>query len=467
MSTLQTTELLIDPKDLQIRTVTVEKLLEPLITQVTTLINCPRNPSNKKKGCSKRAQVLLRSVEDATLHLVEKGEKIAKDSNLLKDELMAAVEEVWKESCSLSKTASVFTDNPCHLPAREDVVQAARALLAAVTRLLILADVVDVIVLLQHLKKVQRTFEVMRVASSHPELRKTYQKFRSELELLDKLAQRRQLDLKSPEQRDEMAGARSLLKQSSVLLYSNLCACLEHPDIASLQTGKDLICGELQSALSTISSTAQCNDHVNQASRDPGATLGGALDELESAIIIDPWSVKEETIRPALEQRLEAIISGAALLADSSCTRDFHRERIITECNTVRQALQELLSEYVSNAGLRERSDALNEAIENMCKKTRDLRKQLRKAIIDHVSDAFLDTTVPLLVLMEAAKNGKEKEIKEYVAIFKEHANKLVEGGTTSLRKGESLKLDRKRPTQTSKEETEDRTCEQWRGNRT
>ncbi|XP_028649290.2 catenin alpha-3-like [Erpetoichthys calabaricus] len=62
-----------------------------------------------------------------------------------------------------------------------------------------------------------------------------------------------------------------------------------------------------------------------------------------------------------------------------------------------------------------------------MCKKTRDLRKQLRKAIIDHVSDAFLDTTVPLLVLMEAAKNGKEKEIKEYVAIFKEHANKLVE----------------------------------------
>ncbi|KAG2463359.1 CTNA3 protein, partial [Polypterus senegalus] len=97
MSTLQTTELLIDPKDLQIRTVTVEKLLEPLITQVTTLINCPRNPSNKKKGCSKRAQVLLRSVEDATLHLVEKGEKIAKDSNLLKDELMAAVEEVWKE----------------------------------------------------------------------------------------------------------------------------------------------------------------------------------------------------------------------------------------------------------------------------------------------------------------------------------------------------------------------------------
>uniref|UniRef100_A0A803YKW8 Uncharacterized protein n=1 Tax=Meleagris gallopavo TaxID=9103 RepID=A0A803YKW8_MELGA len=47
--------------------------------------------------------------------------------------------------------------------------------------------------------------------------------------------------------------------------------------------------------------------------------------------------------------------------------------------------------------------------------------KCLRKAIIDHISDSFLDTTVPLLVLIEAAKNGREKEIKEYAAIFREH----------------------------------------------
>ena len=52
---------------------------------------------------------------------------------------------------------------------------------------------------------------------------------------------------------------------------------------------------------------------------------------------------------------------------------------------------------------------------------------QLRKAIIDHVSDSFLDTTVPLLVLIEAAKNGREKEIKEYAVIFREHTSRLVE----------------------------------------
>ncbi|KAF7247197.1 Catenin alpha-3 [Varanus komodoensis] len=52
---------------------------------------------------------------------------------------------------ALRITAKKFTDDPCYLPKREAVVQVARALLAAVTRLLILADMIDVSYLLQHL----------------------------------------------------------------------------------------------------------------------------------------------------------------------------------------------------------------------------------------------------------------------------------------------------------------------------
>ena len=46
---------------------------------------------------------------------------------------------------------------------------------------------------------------------------------------------------------------------------------------------------------------------------------------------------------------------------------------------------------------------------------------------MDHVSDSFLETNVPLLVLMEAAKAGDEKGVEEYAAVFADHANKLVE----------------------------------------
>lgn len=68
---------------------------------MTTLVNCPQNPSNRKKGCSKRARVLLASVEEATWNLLDKGEKIAQEATVLKEELTATLEQVRKESeCS-------------------------------------------------------------------------------------------------------------------------------------------------------------------------------------------------------------------------------------------------------------------------------------------------------------------------------------------------------------------------------
>ncbi|XP_050754590.1 catenin alpha-3 isoform X1 [Gymnogyps californianus] len=420
-------KLKIDPRDLQIQTFTVEKLLEPLIIQVTTLVNCPQNPSSKKKGRSKRARVLLASVEEATWNLLDKGEKIAKEAVVFKEELHAALADVQKESQTLKVSAEAFTSDPCYLPKRQAVVQAARSLLTAVTRLLILADMVDVAYLLEHLTVFQRTFESLRNVSSKSDLQKTYQKFRKDLENLDYLAYKRQQDLKSSNQRDEIAAARASLKENSSLLHSICSACLEHSDVASLTASKDSICNEIQNALSVISNASQGVGNKMGQPTSHTASLGSALDELENLIILDPLVVKEEQIRPSLEKRLEAIISGAALLADSSCTRDFHRERIIAECNAIRQALQDLLSEYINNTDKKERSNALNVAIDSMCKKTRDLRRQLRKAIIDHISDSFLDTTVPLLVLIEAAKNGREKEIKEYAAIFREHTSRLVE----------------------------------------
>ncbi|XP_071294470.1 catenin alpha-3 isoform X2 [Agelaius tricolor] len=420
-------KLKIDPRNLQIQTFTVEKLLEPLIIQVTTLVNCPQNPSSKKKGRSKRARVLLASVEEATWNLLDKGEKIAKEAVVFKEELHAALADVRKESQALQVSAEAFTSDPCSLPRRQAVVPAARALLAAVTRLLVLADMVDVAYLLQHLTVFQRTFESLKNISSKSDLQKTYQKFQKDLENLDYLAYKRQQDLKSSNQRDEIAAARVSLKENSAFLHSICSACLEHSDVASLTASKDSICNEIQNALNVISNASQGVGNKVEQPASRTATLGSALDELENLIVLDPLVVNEEKVRPSLEQRLEAIISGAALLADSSCTRDSHRERIIAECSAIRQALQELLDEYLRSTDKTERSNALNVAIDSMCKKTRDLRRQLRKAIIDHISDSFLDTTVPLLVLIEAAKNGREKEIKEYAAIFREHTSRLVE----------------------------------------
>uniref|UniRef100_A0A8C0F8N0 Uncharacterized protein n=1 Tax=Bubo bubo TaxID=30461 RepID=A0A8C0F8N0_BUBBB len=66
--------------------------------KVTTLVNTSnKGPSGKKKGRSKKAHVLAASVEQATQNFLEKGDQIAKESQDLKEELVAAVEDVRKQ----------------------------------------------------------------------------------------------------------------------------------------------------------------------------------------------------------------------------------------------------------------------------------------------------------------------------------------------------------------------------------
>ncbi|XP_007461491.1 PREDICTED: catenin alpha-1 isoform X4 [Lipotes vexillifer] len=329
----------------------------------------------------------------------------------------------------MKSAAGEFADDPCSSVKRGNMVRAARALLSAVTRLLILADMADVYKLLVQLKVVEDGILKLRNAGTEQDLGIQYKALKPEVDKLNIMAAKRQQELKDMGHRDQMAAARGILQKNIPILYTASQACLQHPDVAAYKANRDLIYKQLQQAVTGISNAAQAtaSDDASQHQGGGGGELAYALNNFDKQIIVDPLSFSEERFRPSLEERLESIISGAALMADSSCTRDDRRERIVAECNAVRQALQDLLSEYMGNAGRKERSDALNSAIDKMTKKTRDLRRQLRKAVMDHVSDSFLETNVPLLVLIEAAKNGNEKEVKEYAQVFREHANKLIE----------------------------------------
>uniref|UniRef100_A0A069DWT0 Putative alpha-catenin n=1 Tax=Panstrongylus megistus TaxID=65343 RepID=A0A069DWT0_9HEMI len=416
-----------DPKNLEIRTMSVEKTLEPLVLQVTTLVNT-KGPSKKKKGRSKRAHVLVAAVEKATENFIEKGELIAYENPDIKQEMLSAVEEVRKTGEAMSAAAREFADDPCSSLKRGNMVRAARNLLSAVTRLLILADMVDVHLLLKSLRVVEDDLEKVKNASSQPELLENIKMFgRNASELMSQAA-KRQLELKDTQLRDDLAAARAVLKKHSTMLLTASKVYVRHPELAAAKANRDYVFKQVCEAVNTISDVAQGKGPTVTTNPFEGpGELAAALDDFDERMVMEPLAYSEVRTRPSLEERLESIISGAALMADSSCTRDERRERIVAECNAVRQALQDLLSEYMANMSVKEQSEGLERAIDHMCRKTRDLRRQLRKAVVDHVSDSFLETSVPLLVLIEAARAGNEKEVQEYSLVFTEHANKLVE----------------------------------------
>lgn len=420
-----------DPKNLEIKTRSVEKTLEPLVIQVTTLVNT-KGPSNKKKGRSKRAHVLVAAVEKATQHFILMGEEIADENPENRSELLAAVEEVRRTGEAMSHASREFAEDPCSSVKRGSMVKAARNLLSAVTRLLILADMVDVHRLMKYLEMVESELEKLKLASNHSELMDSFKRFgKNSVDLMNEAA-KRQAELKDPRLRDDLAAARAVLKKNSMMLLTASKVFVRHPELSAARENRDLIYRQVCQAVHTISDVAQGRGGgaFGQTPYDGPGELAAALDDFDERILLDPLTYNEVRTRPVLEERLENIISGAALMADSSCTRDERRERIVAECNAVRQALQDLLSEYMACAGRKEPSDNLEKALDHMTRKTKDLRRQLRKAVMDHVSDSFVETNVPLLVLIEAAKAGDEKELEECAFMFSEHANKLVEVAT-------------------------------------
>ncbi|MGH0135670.1 UNVERIFIED_CONTAM: hypothetical protein FKN15_058390 [Acipenser sinensis] len=310
-----------DPKSLEIRTLAVERLLEPLVTQ------------------------------QATNHFLEKGDKIAKESQFLKEELIAAVEDVRKQGESMKTASGEFADDPCSSMKRGNMVRAARALLSAVTHLLVLADMADVYKLLVQLKLVEESLVKFRNAGTEQELGIQYKALKPEVDKLNLMAAKRQQELKDVHHKDQMAAARGVLQRNIPMMYIASQACLQHPDVAAYKANRDLIYKQLQHAVSGISNAAQATASEDSALSQSGGggELAYALNNFDKQIIVDPLNFSEERFRPSLEERLESIISGAALMADSSCTRDDRRERIVAECNSVRQALQDLLSEYMGN----------------------------------------------------------------------------------------------------------------------
>uniref|UniRef100_A0A2K5YG54 Catenin alpha 1 n=1 Tax=Mandrillus leucophaeus TaxID=9568 RepID=A0A2K5YG54_MANLE len=384
-----------DPKSLEIRTLAVERL----VTQVTTPVNTnSKGPSNKKRGHSKKAHVLAAS-----------------------EELVAAVEDVQKQGDLMKTAAGKFADDPCSSVKQGNMVRAARTLLSAVTQLLILADMANVYILLVQLKVVEDGILKLRNACNERDLGIQYKALKPEVEKLNIMAAKRQEELKDVGHHGQMAAARGILQKNVLILYTASQACLQHPDIAAYKANRHLIYKQLQQAVTGISNVAQAtaSDDASQH-QGGGGEVAYVLNNFDKQIIVDPSSFSKECFRPSLEEHLESIISGVALTGDSPCTHDDHHERIVAECNAVLQVLQDLLLEYMGKAGCKERSDTLNSAIDKMNKKTRDLRRQLHKAVMDHVSDSFLETNVPLLLQRMEMRN------KEYANVFCEHGNKLI-----------------------------------------
>uniref|UniRef100_A0ABI7VZS1 Catenin alpha-2 n=1 Tax=Felis catus TaxID=9685 RepID=A0ABI7VZS1_FELCA len=183
--------------------------------------------------------------------------------------------------------SSEFADDPCSSVKRGTMVRAARALLSAVTRLLILADMADVMRLLSHLKIVEEALEAVKNATNEQDLANRFKEFGKEMVKLNYVAARRQQELKDPHCRDEMAAARGALKKNATMLYTASQAFLRHPDVAATRANRDYVFKQVQEAIAGISNAAQATSPTDEAKGHTGiGELAAALNEFDVVKIV-------------------------------------------------------------------------------------------------------------------------------------------------------------------------------------
>ena len=154
---------------LNIKTWGVELAIKPIIRTITSLMNTNRKP-RRKKGCSKRSRSLVLAVEVATANFVEKGEIIAEENSEAKQDILTIVANIRGHGHSLVLSAREFALDPCSTVKRGLMVRAAQDLVSSVTRLLILADMLDVHLLMMKVEAARQELERMREEVSQQDL---------------------------------------------------------------------------------------------------------------------------------------------------------------------------------------------------------------------------------------------------------------------------------------------------------
>merc|ERR1719270_2213870 len=95
-----------DPKNFEIRTLSVERQLEQLVKQVTTLVS--GQPSNYRKGQSKSGTVLIEAVDRALDGFMQVGHEvsqIASKYGTLGNDMNGILQEIATSGASLKSSA--------------------------------------------------------------------------------------------------------------------------------------------------------------------------------------------------------------------------------------------------------------------------------------------------------------------------------------------------------------------------
>ncbi|XP_048777527.1 alpha-catulin-like isoform X2 [Ostrea edulis] len=429
---------------LEIRTKSVEQTLIPLVTQITTLVNHKERP----RVTEKTTQALLRVGQAVCLaveRFVSVGQTIAEENPEIYTDMCQACAEARSAGTSIQHLTSVDVTshrNSKQFAEKSAMVRAARQLLSAVTKVLLLADKVIVKQLLISKDKVSNTLNELYSVTTFTDFVNCFSQFGNEMVELAHLTGDRQNDLKSDKHRAQMGAARAVLEKSTMMLLPSCKVCLRHPDCETAKQNREGVFKLMKGALGMIHHIVN-DEGGNQSNGNVSPVLNGdsgiGLDNKHSACkafkeFEDQVEMTRITgITPSCKERLsgalDLLVETMQDFTDSAYTSHQHRESIIQMCDRLKSELSALLRTSRSQRNSTNLSPEMETAILRTLTAAKSLNKQLQDTAMDQASELFKanEDHEILKHLKAAGSSGDQQRVTEMTIKFEEHMQQLEE----------------------------------------
>ncbi|KAL1427881.1 hypothetical protein MTO96_003212 [Rhipicephalus appendiculatus] len=416
--------------------------------QISTLVSAKDRALRSEQAVRARVG---QAVNLAVERFVSVGEALADDNVEIKLDMYDACRSARAAGASIEQLCDVRLDE-----ATEDrgaLARAARALLASVTRVLLLADTVVVKQLLSAKDRVSISLNRLENVANFTEFVKAFSQFGTEMVELAHLTGDRQNDMKDEKRRAQMASARMILERSTMLLLTASKACLRHPECETARENRDTVFLQMRRAMDLVHfvvkdgvipelacAASSSSEYRRKGARrgswrldefDRCATVHNAVKMFEDLVETMRMTLVGPSCRERLSSALDAVVERTQDFTDSAYTSHEHREKILLLCDRAKLELNQLLRIGVSldQAGCTSPNEDLENAIEQTLRATADLKQQLRDTALDHADELFktMDEGELLNRLKNASLAGDHTRLEEYADKFAEHAEHVQE----------------------------------------
>ncbi|CAF3642728.1 unnamed protein product [Rotaria socialis] len=431
-------------KSLEIKTKSIEATLVPLVTQISTLVNFKERPRTSLTANEKTLQAINRvgeAVHLAVERFVSVGESIANENPEIKSDLIDACREARSAGESIKRITCVEYDTfgkPICVTDRQSMIHAARSLLSAVTRVLLLADMVVVKQIIAIKKKVMSTLNRLETVTSFSEFIKLFAIYGSQMVELAHLTGDRQNDLKDERRRSQLSASRTILEKSTMLILTSSKAYLRHIECHHSRQCRDLVYDQIRRALEMAGLIVYDSGSTTQTN-NPTQTLMLTKDEInfvkslrqfEYAVEMLNVSVTSST-KEQLQQLCSKTIDNSQDFTDSIYISIEQREKLLEFHKNLQEQLGEIIkiTTNTNDTGFSLKNDVLPLSIQTIQQLARDFRKHLEQMTIYRASEFFRthDENVLLNEIKTYLLTGRLDLLQEAIDNFREQADIAIE----------------------------------------